>query len=145
MLAADGMLLNDHDAKHVSKHKRTNRYCIGKPVEYDDPNMPKNVHCAGFEGGKAERCICKGTWCQGKVVPRKRGTKDTWFQGESGSKGTWYQGEAMPGYTKAESSERGEEIATLTNSRVKPNESNFHVSLFNLQFLIFSFQFSIEN
>jgi hypothetical protein len=43
-------------------------FCIGAAVQYKDPTMPKNVHCAGFSGGEPEKCICPspGIWCQGE-------------------------------------------------------------------------------
>ena len=43
-------------------------FCIGADVQYKDPTMPKNAHCAGFEGGQPKECICPspGIWCQGE-------------------------------------------------------------------------------
>lgn len=43
-------------------------YCIGADVQYKDPTLPKDAHCAGFEGGNPKECICPtpGIWCQGE-------------------------------------------------------------------------------
>jgi hypothetical protein len=44
-------------------------FCIGAAVKYQDPTMPTNAHCAGFdESGKPLKCICPtpGIWCQGE-------------------------------------------------------------------------------
>jgi hypothetical protein len=48
-------------------------FCIGAFVQYKDPTMPKDAHCAGFgSGGQPADAICPtpGIWCQGALCAK---------------------------------------------------------------------------